>query len=430
MRGEILEKPLDELCDRDRGITYGIVKVGNFIPGGVRVIRGGDIRNGRIVFDNEKRVTTEVSQQFQRTILRGGEVVINLIAEPGHTAIVPNDLAGSNVSRDVAVIPLSDEVDHRYVDYCLKSPLAIRWLAARLQGSVTQKINLGTLRELPIPVPSLQTQRAIAHILGTLDDKIELNRHMNETLDATAQAIFRSWFVDFVPVRAKAEDRDPGLAEHIAKLLPDSFEDIELGEIPEGWTVEPLDQVAHFLNGLALQKYPPEGHGYLPAIKIAELRKGVTASSGRASTEIPSQYVVEDGDVLFSWSGSLEVQLWTGGRGALNQHLFKVTSKRYPKWFYYYWIKQHLPEFRAIAADKATTMGHIKRHHLTDTLAVVPPEPVLEAASAAIEPIVRKVLDNSLETHALAAMRDALLPRLISGELKVSEADRIVERHV
>ena len=139
---------LGDLCDPRRGITYGIVKVGDFVPGGVPVIRGGDIRGGQIVFDDEKRVTDEISQQFQRTILRCGEIVINLIAEPGHTAIVPAALAGANVSRDVAVIPLNDTVDHRYIDYCLKSPVAIQWLTSRLQGSVTQKINLATLREL------------------------------------------------------------------------------------------------------------------------------------------------------------------------------------------------------------------------------------------------------------------------------------------
>ncbi len=217
------------------------------------------------------------------------------------------------------------------------------------------------MRSFPILLPPVQEQRAIASVLGSLDDKIELNRRVNVTLEEMAQALFRSWCVVFDPVRAKMKGHQPaGMDEETAALLPDSFEDSPLGEIPKGWSVEPLDKVAHFLNGLALQKYPPDGDEYLPVIKIAELRKGVTESSGRASAKIPPQYVVEDGDLLFSWSGSLEVQLWTGGLGALNQHLFKVTSERYPKWFYYYWIKQHLPVFRAIAADKATTMGHIK----------------------------------------------------------------------
>jgi type I restriction enzyme, S subunit len=244
MAGELTYTPLGELCDSERGITYGIVKVGDFVPGGVPVVRGGDIRNGRIVFDNEKRVTEEVSRQFQRTILKGGEILINLIAEPGHTAVVPLELVGANVSRDVGVIPLNDTVDHRYVDYCLKSPMAVQWLTSRLQGSVTQKINLGTLRDLPIPTPPLEKQRAIAQILGTLDDKIELNRQKNQTLEAIAAALFKSWFVDFDPVRAKAEGRDPGLSTLLAAEFPGALgvrSRCEVGWIvPESvWLVSP-----------------------------------------------------------------------------------------------------------------------------------------------------------------------------------------------
>jgi len=144
---------LAELVDPDRGITYGIVKVGEFVSDGVRVIRGGDIRDGRIRIDEDKRVTEEVSRQFRRTILRGGEIVMNLIAEPGHTAIVPPELADANVTRDVAVVPLLECVDHRYVNYSLKSPGALRWLESRLQGSVTQKINLGICSTIARALP-------------------------------------------------------------------------------------------------------------------------------------------------------------------------------------------------------------------------------------------------------------------------------------
>ena len=156
---------------------------------------------------------------------------------------------------------------------------------------------------------------------------------MSETLEATARTTFKSWFVE--------------------------------GARPE-WPVCGLDEVATFLNGLALQKYPPTASGSLPVIKIAQLRAGDAHGADRASSELPAGYTVEDGDVLFSWSGSLECVLWAGGQEALNQHLFKVTSTGFPKWFYYLWIHEHLPTFREIAAGKATTMGHIQRHHLTD----------------------------------------------------------------
>jgi type I restriction enzyme S subunit len=246
-------------------------------------------------------------------------------------------------------------------------------LKAYSSGSAQPQLPIKSLKDIHIGLPPIDEQRAIGHILGTLDDKIELNRRMNETLEAMARAIFKSWFVDFDPVRAKAEGRDPGLPKHIADFFPDSFEDYELGEIPVRWEVRSLDKVANYLNGLALQKFPPNGEDSLPAIKIAQLHAGHTKGADRVGTNVPAEYVVEDGDVLFSWSGSLEVEIWCGGRGALNQHLFKVKSTDFPKWFYFLWTRHHLSSFQDTAADKATTMGHIQRHHLTEAKALAPP---------------------------------------------------------
>jgi len=268
----------------------------------------------------------------------------------------------------------------------------------------------------------LQEQRVIAKFFGMLDDKIELNRKMNETLEAMAQALFRSWFVDFDPVLDKAEGHDHGLPAHIAALFPDSFEDSELGEIPTGWKVLPLDELARFLNGLALQKFPPKGDRFLPVIKISQLRAGDTTGADKASADLVAEYVVEDGDVLFSWSGSLECVLWAGGRGALNQHLFKVMSEKFPKWFYFLWIHWHLEDFRHIAAGKATTMGHIQRHHLTDAKVLVPPQELLQAMSGFMQPIIESIWHRKVQSRTLAALRDMLLPKLISGELRVPEA--------
>jgi type I restriction enzyme S subunit len=294
-------------------------------------------------------------------------------------------------------------------------------------GSAIPSTSRDEFYRLPVAVPPLPEQRAIAHILGTLDDKIELNRRMNETLEAIARAIFKSRFVDFDPVRAKAEGRDPGLPNHIADLFPDRFEDSELGEIPEGYGVSPLDRVAEFLNGLALQKYPPGDGPTLPVIKIAQLRKGSSEGADRCNANLPAEYIVGDGDVLFSWSGSLECVLWTGGIGGLNQHLFKVTSSRYPRWFFYLWIHQHLSDFRAIASGKATTMGHIQRYHLSDAKTVIPDAETLDVADRLLSPLMDEGVSLRLESRTLAALRDALLPKLISGELRVKDAERILE---
>jgi len=232
--------------------------------------------------------------------------------------------------------------------------------------------------------------------------------------------------VDFDPVRAKAEGRDPGLPKPLADLFPDAFEDSELGEIPKGWEVRGLDRIAHFLNGLALQKYPPKDGRSLPVIKIAQLRAGNTGGADAASAALDPGYVVQDGDVLFSWSGSLECVLWTGGSGALNQHLFKVTSAQFPKWLFYLWIHRHLADFRQIAAGKATTMGHIQRHHVSDAKVVVPGPDTLQEASGALSPLVERIISTRIESRTLAALRDTLLPKLISGELRLEDASKVV----
>lgn len=254
-------------------------------------------------------------------------------------------------------------------------------------GSAIPSTSRPDFYALPVLLPPLSAQHVIAEVLGSLDDKIELNRRINATLEAMASALFNTWFVDNSGVK--------------------------------GWKVKSLDQIAGFLNGLALQKYPPEGNDYLPVIKIAQLRKNNSEVADKASTDIPGSYIVNDGDILFSWSGSLEVIIWCGGKGALNQHLFKVTSEEYPKWFYYRWIKYHLPEFQQIAAGKATTMGHIQRHHLSEAEVIVPEESEMSKMNEIMVPILDKIIANNLESRTLAELRDTLLPRLMCGEIRV-----------
>lgn len=292
--------------------------------------------------------------------------------------------------------------------------------------SAVPGLNRNHAHSLKLPVPPEHEQRTIAGFLGALDDKIELNRRTSETLEVMARALFRSWFVDFDPVRAKTEGRPSGLPPDLDILFPAAFEESELGEIPEGWHVCNLDDIADFTNGLALQRFPPDGEDGLPVIKIAEMRQGFTHKTAKASSTINSRYIVEDGDMLFSWSGSLQVVLWSHGRGALNQHLFRVTSDKFPQWFYWGWTIEHLEDFRSIAAGKATTMGHIQRHHLTNAKVIIPPMEVLRAAGGFLATLIDRQVDSAVQSRGLVAQRDSLLPRLLSGMLRVADTKQPV----
>ena len=289
-------------------------------------------------------------------------------------------------------------------------------------GSVYTNVSKSRFSEIEISVPPFPQQRAIAATLSSLDLKIDLNRRMNGTLEAMVRAIFKDCFVDFGPTRARMEGREPYLAEDIWGLFPDALDDEHK---PVGWEQKPLDEVADFLNGLALQKFPASNRqDSLPVIKIAELRRGLTEKTSRASRDVPDKYIVKDGDFLFSWSGSLMAKFWTEGEGALNQHLFKVTSNRYPAWFFSQWIHHHLQEFQAIAASKATTMGHIQRRHLKEAMTICPSDFLIFMLGQTLGPFLECAIQNELEIRTLAETRDLLLPKLISGEIRLAEAKK------
>ena len=361
-----------------------------------------------------------------------GDLLLNITGDGitfSRSCAVPRQILPACVNQHVAIVRVDPAMaDSGYVLSFLTHPNVKSYIESFNAGGSRRAITKGHIESFRLPLPTLAEQRAIAHVLGTLDDKVELNRLMNKTLEAMARALFKSWFVDFDPVRANAEGRNPGLPKHVADLFPTRFVDSELGEIPEGWEVKGLDEIARFLNGLALQKYPPKDGRSLPVIKIAQLRAGNTSGADEASADLDREYIVGDGDVLFSWSGSLECVLWAGGNGALNQHLFKVTSADYPKWLYYLWIHQYLPDFRHIAAAKATTMGHIQRHHLSNAKVVLPPDLLIQRVDPHFRPLIDGIPQRLAQSRTLSAVRDALLPKLVSGEIRVENAEDILGR--
>lgn len=306
------------------------------------------------------------------------------------------------VSDNAIAAKAKEGNDNEYLYYLLSSLNLNHHHIGGAQPLMTQDI----IGRIEVIVPQKEEeQRRIASILSSLDRKIELNNKINADLEEMAQAIFKNWFVDFEPFK------------------DGKFVDSELGMIPEGWKVGRLTEIASYMNGLAMQKFPPENNeDSLPVLKIKELGQGFCGTdSDRCSCNIKDECKIHNGDVIFSWSGTLLVDVWCGGDCGLNQHLFKVTSKDYPKWFYYYWTKHHLQEFIHIAKDKAVTMGHIKRGHLEEALVAIPDNDSMERAHELFEPILSKMISLRLENSRLSLLRDTLLPRLMSGELEVPE---------
>ena len=435
------EVTLGDLIVTKHGFAFKGGSIHDEPQGDVLLTPGNFAIGGGFKGDRFKYYDGAVPEEF---VLHEGDLLVTMTDLSkqsdtlGYPALVPADTDGRRYLHNQRLGKIlskrNREICTRYIYYVLCSDEYRHEVLASATGTTVKHTSPDRIQRYRFRLPPLAEQWAIAHVLGTLDDKIELNRRMNETLEEMARALFKSWFVDFDPVRAKMAGRwrrgesVPGLPADLYDLFPDRLVDSDMGEIPETWEVSPLDQIATFLNGLALQKYPPTDGPTLPVIKIAQLRAGHTNSADLANADLPPGYVVHDGDVLFSWSGSLELDVWTGGDGALNQHLFKVTSERIPKWFYYWWVHQYLGDFREIAADKATTMGHIQRRHLREALTVTPNRSLLECMDSKMIAMFQRGLSLRLEARELAAQRDALLPRLLSGEVQVRDMEHLLVR--
>ena len=332
------------------------------------------------------------------TKFRNGDTIMARITpclENGKTAKVAvlDDGEVGFGSTEYIVFRAKDGVDEDFIYYLVCSPLVREPAIKSMVGSSgRQRVQTDVVQNLEIMVPDYEEQKRISGILKSLDDKIAANKEVNKNLLEQAQSIFTQEF-------------------------------LMLDRIPDGWQESSLLGIADYLNGLAMQKYrPKDDEQGLPVLKIKELRQGSSDfNSEFCSPSIKPEYIVHDGDVIFSWSGSLLVDLWCGGTCGLNQHLFKVTSSTYDKWFYYAWTNHHLQKFAAIAADMATTMGHIKREELSKAEVLIPSQSDYYRIGGLLAPLYDLVIANRIENRELASLRDELLPQLMSGQLDVSE---------
>ena len=437
MAGEWPTVPLSELTEPDTAVTYGVVKPGPEDPDGVLFIRGGDIADGRVLIEQLRTITREVSDQYRRTQLHGGEIVVSLVGNPGQVAIVPESLKGANIARQAGLVRLRKDVDTRFVKYFLGSKSGQDALGAHSLGSVQQVINLRDLKTVRVPIPPLPEQRAIAHILGTLDDKIELNRRMSETLEAMARALFKSWFVDFDPVRAKMENRDPGLPQALADLFPARLVDSELGEIPEGWEVKPFSETVDVIGGGTPKTSVFEYWGgdipwfsvvdapTLSDVWVVDTEKKVTQEGVDAS----STKVLPVGTTIISARGTVGRVALVGTPMAMNQSCYGLRGKQGAHGFFNYFSTRTLVSVLQQRAH-GSVFDTITRDTLAGVAAIVPSDGAVDAFERFTEPLLRRIHGNLLQSRTLVALRDTLLPRLISGELPVKDAEKFIGRVV
>lgn len=400
------EVRLGDVCNLIAGFAFKAKDFGEFPT---KVIKIGDIKPPFVDYVGQVGVDIsryDINKLSKYTVSYGDYVLAMTGATIGKVGKYISEHPSYINQRVLKFSPKLD-VDADYINYTICSNIFAKYVVNYIDSESAQpNISAPTISKFVFRIPKeKEDQRSIASILSSLDRKIELNNKINADLEEMAQAIFKNWFVDFEPFK------------------DGKFVDSELGMIPEGWKVGTLTEIASYLNGLAMQKFPPKNdEDSLPVLKIKELGQGFCGTdSDRCSCNIKDECKIHNGDVIFSWSGTLLVDVWCGGDCGLNQHLFKVTSKDYPKWFYYYWTKHHLQEFIHIAKDKAVTMGHIKRGHLEEALVAIPDNDSMERAHELFEPILSKMVSLRLENSRLSTLRDTLLPRLMSGEIEIPE---------
>ncbi len=273
------------------------------------------------------------------------------------------------------------------------------------------------LSKLPVLHPPIEDQKSIAHILGTLDDKIELNRQMNSTLEQIAQTLFKRWFIDFeFPDEEGKPYRSSG-----GRMV-----DSELGEIPEGWGVKSLYDCAQYINGAAFKsKDFSDNQEGLPIIKISELKNGITSQTKFTTKKMDQKCRITNGEILFSWSGSpdtsIDIFLWTEGEGWLNQHTFRIIpQKTEEKEFLFFLLKNYKKDFIEIARNKQTTgLGHVTSKDLKNMYIPFPSQEITKLFRDVAGSIFSQIFYNSLEHHNLSNIRDLLLPKLMSGKIKI-----------
>jgi len=381
------------------------------------------IKQGRLDLTDVRRISeTDFHDWTRKTRPQAHDVILSRRCNPGETAVVPDGLKCALGQNLVLLRSDGSKVFAPFLRWLVRGPDWWEQIRKFLNvGAVFDSLKCADVPNFSLPIPPLPEQHAIAHILGTLDDKIELNRRMNETLEAMARALFKSWFVDFDPVRAKMEGRKPaGMDKATAALFPDSFQDSPLGAIPKGWRVGSIYEIADVVYGASFssRRFNTSGNG-LPLIRIRDLSDH---SPGVWTDEQhPKGARISAGDIVVGMDGEFRAHVWQGPDSWLNQRMCQFKPKATDDTaFVLYSIQGPLAEVER--SEVGTTVIHLGKSDIDQFQTVLPPPSVRIRYAHAAAPLLRFRVKAGVQSRSLAALRDALLPKLLSGELRVSGA--------
>lgn len=380
-----------------------------FKDGKYPLVQTGEVKAANLYIQSHNACYSDFGL-LQSAIWPKDTLCITIAANIAETALLgypmcfPDSIVGFNAYPNES----SELFMHYVFTYIRKS------IQSAASGSIQDNINIDFLTGMSFKIPEKSYQDKIVNILSTLDKKIELNNKINVELESMAKTLYDYWFVqfDFPNVDGKPYKSSGGKMVYNKALKR---------EIPQEWKGSTLWDIAKYYNGLAMQKYRPTGNDYLPVIKIREMNNGISTDTEKASIDIPSAAIIDDGDLLFSWSATLDIKIWSQGKGALNQHIFKVTSDIYPQSFYYFELMNYLSHFKMMADLRKTTMGHITLEHLKQANIVLPPIELIERLDEKLKPIFEHNLILKKENNRLVELRDWLLPMLMNGQVTVNQ---------
>ena len=423
-------RSVEEVCTRvTSGGTPSRREPAYYIGGSWPWVKTQELKDGWL-HDTEEHITDEAVARSSAKVLPKNSVLVAMYgATVGQLGILRRPMSCNQACSALVVDPA--EADYRYLFFQLLH--ARSRLKSLATGAAQQNLSGVLIKSLRFPFPPLSEQRAIAHILGTLDDKIELNRRMNEILEAIARALFKSWFVDFDPVRAKSEGRDSSLPSHLADLFADSFEDSELGEIPKGWRVSSVGlELATLLGGTPSRTestyweggaIPWINSGKANEFRITEPSEFITAEGmARSATKLLPERttIVAITGATLGQVSLLEIE------ACANQSVVGVLGSRtLPGEFVYFWIRERIEDL--VSRQTGGAQQHVNKNDVDGLAILMPSRQVVSAFQGIAGPIFDRIKISCLETRTLAALRDALLPKLISGELRVKHPEWLLE---